>query len=423
MSGNSTNLICNRTILTRDQEMYFQNYTWWIETVGNLCCGSIGLFLNSVTIHVFSSASNFSKKTFFHRLLICLAIFDTLYIMCEISEVFRHRYKTFYQLEIFVNFVYPIRNIFMLSSVYMTVLLAFERYQAIANPVQYRLKSVKTKMNHQLLSYVMPGVVFTIIFYLPKFFELDVGEKHQCNDLRNETSLHINDSVDQVILKGIKEVCKVKYFLVPTKLRRNHIYVFWYIIVSNLTLTIILPMCVLTFLNCKIISSLMKFSERKHSLTSLNACTMKDLNCPNYGLRTFKPSTADRNKILILFLISILFAFSHSLRVVLNVDEFILRMNEMTKNQSCPSSRIWIRYVGPFNQLLIILNSSLNFFIYAFFDNGFQNVLKHRLKIDKNSPRCHVEDTEKSRSRSNTLALSTNVIELSCMKNDKICKP
>ena len=117
MSGNLTNLICNRTILTRDQEMYFQNYTWWIETVGNLCCGSIGLFLNSVTIHVFSSAANFSKKTFFHRLLICLAIFDTLYIVCEISEVFRHRYNTFYQLEIFVNFVYPIRNIFMLSSV------------------------------------------------------------------------------------------------------------------------------------------------------------------------------------------------------------------------------------------------------------------------------------------------------------------
>ena len=98
-------------------------------------------------------------------------------------------------------------------------------------------------------------------------------------------------------------------------------------------------------------------------------------------------------------------------------------MNEMTKNQSCPSSRIWIRYVGPFNQLLIILNSSLNFFIYAFFDNGFQKVLKQGLKIDKNEPRHHVEDAEKSRSRSNTLALSTNVIELSCMKNDRIYNP
>ena len=127
--GNETNFSCNSAHFTHEQKVHFQNYSWWVETIGNLCCGCVGLFLNSVTINVFSSRA--MRKNFFNRLLICLAIFDTLYISCEISEVFRHRHNTFLQQSIFVNFVYPIRNIFMFSSVYMTVVLAFERYQAI----------------------------------------------------------------------------------------------------------------------------------------------------------------------------------------------------------------------------------------------------------------------------------------------------
>ena len=118
------------------------------------------------------------------------------------SEVFRHRYNTFLQQSIFVNFVFPIRNVFMFSSIYMTAVLAFERYQAITDPVQYRIRSVETSMNQQLLTHVLPGVIFAITYYIPKFFELYVREIHKCNYYGNGTVMNINVTAEEAQKMG-----------------------------------------------------------------------------------------------------------------------------------------------------------------------------------------------------------------------------
>ena len=412
MIGNKTNLSCSVNSLSRDQMIYFNNYAWWVETIGNLCCGCTGIFLNSITIYVFSFVTKWCKTNFFHRLLICLAIFDTLYISCEISEVFRHRYNTFLQQTIFVNFVYPIRNIFMFSSVYMTVVLALERYQAITSPINYKVKSTLTRMNWQLYTHVLPGVFFAIIFYLPKFFELDVEEKYECSYIANATMIYTNDTAEESMKMGGKEICTFKYYLIPTNLRRNHLYVLFYIVLANLILTAILPLGVLTFLNLKIKSSLEKFMKNEHELKNRKVSIAIDSNFSNNGKLTSSSNT-DRNKTLVLFSISILFAISHSLRVVLNIDEFVYLMAKMTNNQICTSSRIWTKYVGPFNQLFIILNSSLNFFIYVFFDSRFQQVLRKIVKTTNDSSTCQLEDTERSKFVNDTLTIAKSPIELS----------
>ena len=418
MMGNETNVSCNSTPFTHEQKIHFQNYSWWVETMGNLCCGCIGIFLNSVTINVFSSPA--LRKNFFNRLLICLAIFDTLYITCEISEVFRHRYNTFLQQSIFVNFVYPIRNIFMFSSVYMTVVLAFERYQAITDPVQYRIRGLRTSMARQLLLHLLPGVAFAVIYYLPKFFELDVGVRNACNNYVNETLMNINDTAEEAINMGTKRNCIAKYILVPTNLRRNHLYVFWYIIVLNLTLTAVLPLSVLTFLNCKIISSLKKFSENKKLMRTRNPTTNTESSSHNNNQSTSNSNT-DLKKTFILFSIVVLFALCHSLRVAFNIDEFIYRMRQNTTGyRSCRSTRIWTKYVGPFNALSIILNSSLNFFIYALFDTGFQQVLRKRLKMNYNTPLCQNADAERTGESHGAKRIKNNDIELSSMNTKEI---
>ena len=412
MIGNKTNLSCSVNSLGREQMIYFNNYAWWIETIGNLCCGCTGIFLNSITIYVFSFVTNWCKTNFFHRLLICLAIFDTLYISCEISEVFRHRYNTFLQQTIFVNFVYPIRNIFMFSSVYMTVVLALERYQAIRSPINYKLKSTLTGMNWQLYTHVVPGVVFAVIYYLPKFFELDVEEKYECSYFVNATMIYTNDTAEESMNMGGKEVCTFKYYLIPTNLRRNHLYVLFYIVLANLILTAILPLGVLTFLNLKIKSSLKKFMKNEHELKNRKVSIAIDSNFSNNGKSTSNSNT-DRNKTFVLFSISILFAISHSLRVVLNIDEFVYLMAKLTNNQICTSSRIWTKYVGPFNQLFIILNSSLNFFIYVFFDSRFQQVLRKIVKTKSDSSTCQIEDTERSKFVNDTITIAKFPMELS----------
>ena len=415
--GNGTNSTCNITFLTHEQVLYFKDYSWWVETIGNLCCGCVGLFLNSITIHVFSSPA--LQKNFFNRLLICLTIFDSLYIICEISEVFRHRYDTILQQHIFVNFVYPIRNIFMLSSIYMTVVLAFERYQAITDPVQYRIRGVRTSMNQQLLTHLLPGVIFAVIYYIPKFFELYVGDRNECNYHGNGTILNNNITTEETQKIDAKENCTPMYGLMPTSLRSNPLYVFWYIIVSNLTLTAFLPLCVLTFLNCRIITSLKKFSEKKRSLRNGNVRATAD----SPSRRSSQPassSSTDVKKTFILFSIVVLFAICHSLRVTFNIDEFIINVEEMTNTQTCRGPRMWARYLRPMNSLLIILNSSLNFFIYALFDTGFQEALRKRLKMNQNMPICQTEQTQGHRLPHSSKATNTNkAVELADMNLHK----
>ena len=403
--GIDTNLTCDFTVFTREQVLNFKNYSWWVETIGNLCCGCVGLFLNSITIHVFSSPE--LQRNLFNRLLICLTIFDSLYITCEISEVFRHRYNTILQQYIFVNFVYPIRNIFMLSSIYMTVVLAFERYQAIADPVQYRIRVVRSSLKQQLITHLLPGVIFAVIYYIPRFFELYVGDRNKCKHYSNDILLNINGTMEETQETDEKENCMPEYGIMPTSLRSNPTYVFWYIIVANLTLTAFLPLFVLTFLNFRIIKSLKKFSHNKRSLKTGDSRTYADSPCQRQS-KTASTPTTDVKKTFILFSIVLLFAICHSLRVTFNIDEFIINMEEMTNSQTCRGPRTWARYLRPINPLLIILNSSLNFFIYALFDTGFQEALQKRLKINQDISIRQTKETKDHRLQHTTKTTNAN---------------
>ena len=175
--GNETNVTCEDVELTSEQGIFLKNCAWWIEVCGNLPISIIGVVLNFIAVLVLSTSS--MRSNFFNRLLFVLAIFDSLYLVCEISEVFRHRYPTVGLQRAFVNFVYPIRSVFMCSSIFMTIALTIERYQAITNPIEYRARG-SSNMMKRLLCYVMPVLIFSILYYIPKYVDLDVDEVLKC---------------------------------------------------------------------------------------------------------------------------------------------------------------------------------------------------------------------------------------------------
>ena len=86
----------------------------------------------------------------------------------------------------------------------------------------------------------------------------------------------------------------------------------------------------------------------------------------------------DVKKTFILFSIVAVFVLCHSLRFILNVDEF-LNLTQFIEEQEkgCNNPKFWDQILVPLNQILIIINASAHFFIYVFFDHGFQHVLKH----------------------------------------------
>ena len=82
------------------------------------------------------------------------------------------------------------------------------------------------------------------------------------------------------------------------------------------------------------------------------------------------------------------------------------------REKGCDGIQFWVEIVVPINQLLIIVNSSANFFIYVFFDKGFQQVLSHSCVIRKEEHR-QTWDNLGTNTTAATRIKNSNHIELS----------
>ena len=357
------NISCDQFEITSNQETFIADFRWCVQVFGNLPVGIIGLVLNSIALLVLFTSS--MRNNLFNRLLICLSITDTLFLLCEITEVFRHQYYSFIQQYIFVHFVYPFRSVCMGFSICITIALTFERHQAIENPAQYRVR--EKDMNKRLLCYVMPTLVFSILYYLPKHFALIVSETLTPSTCKNVTVYKQVMATDDAIDKQNQTMnCTTEYSIAPTNLRIHPHYILWYLNISNFILTAVIPLTILTYLNYKIYKSLKAFLMRQPSLNSNLSKGQK-----------YRREMNDVQKTYILFSIVIVFALCHTVRIMLNIEEFLnLGRFKDEINQGCDVFGAWFKMCLPLNQLFIIISSSANFFIYICFDSGFQCVLR-----------------------------------------------
>ena len=74
---------------------------------------------------------------------------------------------------IFPTVLYPVHKIAMTTSMYTTVVLAFERYYAVSKPISTYVRST-TGTTKRVLKYSGCILLFSIMFNLPKFFEFYV---------------------------------------------------------------------------------------------------------------------------------------------------------------------------------------------------------------------------------------------------------
>ena len=113
------------------------------------------------------------KSTLFHHLLTVLAACDTLVVLCcALAYGLPDAWPEFLQ-DTYPHlgpYVVPITHIAVMSSVYSTVLISFERYVRICYICQLRPSKWITVDNFKY--YVTAIILGPIIFYLPKFFEV-----------------------------------------------------------------------------------------------------------------------------------------------------------------------------------------------------------------------------------------------------------
>ena len=365
---NETNTTCILPYdITENQWIFYESFTWWIEGFGSVLIGSMGIFFNLTTIWVLLGSE--LAASFFNWLLVCLAVFDSFFLLNGILEALRnHLGSTSIHNYLFVVFLFPFRSIVMCCSIYMTVILALERYNALARPTSHHGHGARSGGKHSLrnyfelhwvrvLKYVGPIVILASIFYIPKRMEL---EMKTCT--KNET---------------LGKYCKYDYEVVLTELRSNNHYILWYLNVTNLLVTAVIPLLSLIYLNLKIYLKFKCYLQRQ----PLAATAASNLAVNNAQEKIRKREKDMIQQTMILFAIVILFGLFHALRIILNIEEFAsLDKSNKASEIGCEWLQFWTIIAAPVSNLLIQINSSINFFLYCFLNNAFKFELVSMLK-------------------------------------------
>ena len=390
--------------ITDDQWKVYDNLEWWLEGVGTVIIGLLGVFLNVIIILVLLNGE--LASSFFNWLLTSLALFDSLFLLSGISEAFRNHLVggvSYYHDLLFVTFLYPFRNIMMCCSIYTTVILALERYNALENPVswqQYLPPSVRFSRRkktlriyfsshcRRLVKYIGPIIVFSTGFYIPKWMEIGIETRELCIEKN-----HIDNTNHTV--------CEDDHKIVVKNLRNNTYYNLWYLNVANLLTTAVIPLLSIIYLNVNIYYKFIRFLKRQPQFRQINSSPKDHPIQHQHSTGRQKHEKEDFiQQMWILFSIVILFLLCHILRIVLNIEEFLyLDVRKQAKgNRNCEWLQYWTITASVISHLLLQINSSINIAIYCHFNHSFRDELGGLLR---KMIKCSSETTTSSNETTN----------------------
>ena len=403
----------------------------WIQMMEFICevalmliIGLLGILGNLITITMFSRLGK--KQLKFHRLMILLASFDTAYILLNIllfvvpgmSEHYRGQGYAF----LFAPILMPLTQISLTGSVYCTIAISVERYLVVCHPFYTASKNWSAKR------YIIPILLFSVIYNLPRFFELSTtyNEVQPQNtteilpfDEKNQ-SLQLDASMPDVEYDPLQEPT-FSYGISLTPLRQNKYY-YTCILIFNLIFMAVCPFILLFLLTSITLRRLMVYSRQDNVISSHNRLlsinvdrnstltpnndtmvthdgvlqlpshnesnlNLSTTHCPSstsspHHFTTVSSSLLQRpsvqtpfsvtkrlktNEIVlskVSLIISLVFIICHSIRFVPNIYELILRMK--ANDDQYVHWPDWVDCFTYFSHLLTVFNASVNFYIYYF---------------------------------------------------------
>ena len=370
-----------------------------IEGISQILTGSIGIALNFTTIFVVLSSD--LAASFFNWLLACLAIFDNSFLIVGILEGSKTQYGSsdIYRY-LFVWFLHYFRSVTLCCSEYMTILLSLERYNALKTPAEcyrnnswrhYTLRNYFSVHKARLMKYIGPIVLFTSILYIPKFMEVVLVEEQICpsvNSSTNEICTSANNSTYEICpsVNNSSSLCVNKLVERESKLRTSDLYILWYLNVTNILITVAVPLSILIYLNLNIALLLKRHVDTRPELTVRREITKQENNMTTIleQLERKKVKRKERNMVqqtTMLFAIVILFLIFHTPRIILNMEEAAtLKDVQLARKQCCVWMQYWTLILVPVSQLLLQVKSSINLFIYCMLNSLFRKALKRKLE-------------------------------------------
>ena len=188
--------------MTFAEEAVFENFRWWLVGVFQIGINTIGLIGNSISLRVLLSKG---QKNLFNMTLTMLTIFDSFFNVTDILECIRNVFHdrsscseiSFIQtihIYLWPQVLYPLRNIAMTSSIYMTIVLATERYLAVSRPIASYISKDKREWK-SMVAYTGVMVLAIVGCLAPLFCEFTVGTRYfECSE-NNKLTAELNETM------------------------------------------------------------------------------------------------------------------------------------------------------------------------------------------------------------------------------------
>ena len=401
------NKLCSY-VLSREEEETCCALSQHLDEEGRLIICIGGLIFNTIAIVILLDKR--LANQLFNRLLLCLVVAGNVHLLLGLAETWIIEDPGLNNLYFYFIVIYPFRGITMICIIYMTAMLSLQRYKSVTSPQPNpRVNSTsihKISWKH-VLKYVGPVILLAFAFKLPEFFEIAIKR----DTIRNNEENIKNDNENQnlTILSEENEVNEeytISTKLILSTFRMDYYYVLLYMNIVNIIVTGIIPLIMLAYLNFRIYKSMRTFMHRHHTLRGQRKQTDKQ--------------TAEvknqRTQTIILFVIVIIFVLCHFLRIILNVEELILHWTTFRDLSSqCRYAHSYWYYIStPISETLLKINSSVNFFVYCFFNQSFRKVINEKfskalkvlrfLKCTKSSE----SRSEEKRPKESILVFATN---------------
>ena len=313
----------------REEDLNVDLFLLVFDTYGTSILAFAGIVIN---IHgCCKLLSRCERKKMLNMLLVSLLLFDIIYLAFKLMrslEPFIPVSKE--NLSIYYTMADAGARFSLTSSILMMVVIGRVRYQAIRKPIQQRrLLSSGNKRFRELLKYLMPTVILSFAFTLPIFFGTDDGPGQLEVDYGQQS---------------------------PTKSPISGLYRFFVLGLWNVVLLGILPFVGLIYYTSKMIVLLNK-RHIQNARPSLSA--------------RMNETTEKITKSLVAIIM--VFVILHSPRVISSVAEFYF-LTMPNKNEVMIDLGygvpIWLRFLGPINELCTVFNACVNIIIYRYLNSS-----------------------------------------------------
>jgi len=321
----------------------FQYYTWGVTANIVAAYGIIGNVLSIVVLRhrqMRNSTSYYliSLAVYDILLLLFMSLFlaiPTIYLEKDVLEDYYVAYQYVHP------YVYPFALIAQTGTVYTTVAFTVERYIAVCKPLHAANTCTMSRTKRVIFFIFVASVVYNI----PRFFE------YQSVKIFDETTN--------------RTIVTYEY----TDIGNNQQFQEAYFIYLYLCVMFLFPFSLLTVLNILLIRAVKKARRMRNYMSSSN--------------------TKDNNLTVMLIVVINVFLGCQFPALVDNIIVAIFEHSQLNCSEQ------WVQFTTISN-LLVVLNSAINFILYCILSKRFRRVFLTIFRLRKNKPKFKYTVNNKS---------------------------